>query len=93
MKPPRHIQIGAHDVSVELVRGLREKEACWGDWNLDELRIRLDADAPPTLMVHTYWHEVMHAIFELTGYPEHSENEQLVDAVGGAIANIMTRRK
>jgi len=94
-KIPSSFQLLGHTIEVLQEEKLTASDGteCDGLWTHDKLTIQLKADLKPSLKVHTFFHEVTHAIFDLCGYEKLSDDEDLVDSLGGALAQIdQTRR-
>lgn len=65
-----------------------------GKWDSDRSEIVLyGTGRAKDLMWHTFWHEVSHVIFDLAGQKKLSENEELVDLVGGMLHQITQTMK
>lgn len=47
------------------------------------------AGVSPSVIVHTFYHELAHAVFHFAGRSELFEDETLVDVVGGLIAQFI----
>jgi len=43
--------------------------------------------------MQTFWHEVSHAIFDLLGYDEWSENETVVEQLGQAVYQVLKTKR
>ena len=54
----------------------------------DRRTITLDATLEPVVLWHAWHHELMHAVFYALGRYEQSDDEGLVDSVGGALAQV-----
>lgn len=90
---PKTFRLLGHTIKVKPRPGLHSKEAAYGMWVQHELTIYIDPDMPPSLLAHTFWHEATHAVLDLTGFTQMSENEVLVDSIGGALAQIIETLK
>lgn len=42
------------------------------------------------VVLHTYWHEVTHFLLHYAGHPDLSEDEVLVDVIGGLLAQVVS---
>lgn len=73
MRPPRAIRIGPFDVRVDLSKKAQEKVdrdndgPLYGLWDGRNATIMLSSRAADTILRETLLHEVLHAIFELSG--------------------------
>jgi hypothetical protein len=90
---PKRFKLGPHEITVKVVSLAEMEEACrghhdeapWGLWDMGASTIyirRVHKGFPPSMQLHTFWHEFMHAAFETLGYERLSHNEQLVDQMG-----------
>lgn len=66
---PSQIKIGNRTVPVTIQANLRsgDKEVM-GYYSLDDPAIFINADMSPLATVETFWHELMHAIFDYTRF-------------------------
>lgn len=87
---PRQFKLLAHPWTVEPVHGTFEVDgdACNGCCDFSTLTIRVNVDLPPSLVVHSFMHEVMHAVLWSLGHPL-ATDEGFVDSVGCALAQVM----
>ena len=93
MRHVKRFQILGHTIKVKKVRGLMKKHGCYGRWSELNQHIEIDPAQPDTLYAHTLWHEITHAILANLHYLELNANEQLVDGIGGALAQIHASMK
>ena len=42
------------------------------------------------VILHTYWHEVTHFLLHYSGHPDLSDDEVLVDVLGGLLAQVQS---
>lgn len=54
---------------------------CFGEFSQDELIIRIDFAQQPQRVVETLIHEVMHAIYGLSGIKDEDKEERIVTAM------------
>lgn len=62
-------------------------------WDPKRNKICISPDEKDGDALHDFFHEFMHAAFEKCGYEKLSEDEQLVDAVGGLLAQMIDTGK
>jgi hypothetical protein len=88
---PKQFQLMAHTWTVEHVPGMITDPAdggtCRGLCEFEALRISINVAQPQSMVLHTFMHEVMHAVLWTLGRAE-CENELFVDAVGGGLAQV-----
>lgn len=60
-----------------------------GTCDYDTLTIEVADCLPPDLIRHTIMHEVMHAVLHHLGRTAMCEDEDIVDSLGGAMAQIL----
>jgi hypothetical protein len=86
-KIPASFMLMARTITVSLHDGLRsddeQNEEVQGLGNWEKGFIKLDRNQEPTALMHTFFHEVTHLVFEASGREDLSINEALVDLVGG----------
>jgi hypothetical protein len=87
---PKSFKLLAHTWTVEGMHGAFEEDGdlCNGICDFRTLSIRVNIDAAPSLVLHSFWHEVMHALLWSIGH-ELQTNEGFVDAVGCALAQVL----
>lgn len=62
----------------------------YGDYDGNRNEIRLFTEGVcDDVILHTYYHELMHCLFDKAGYPDHSNDETLVDQIGGLLAQYL----
>lgn len=89
---PTSFQLLGHAWTVEHVHGdviAKDGDRCKGLCEFDELTIRVNVDLAPSLVWHTFMHEVMHAVLYSMGH-ELTSNEGFVDSIGGCLAQVLT---
>lgn len=65
-----------------------------GDWCEDTNEIRLYTHGvDDSLILHSFYHELMHCLLNRAGYTELSADETLVDIVGGLLGQFHTTRR
>ena len=90
---PRSFKLLDHTIKVREKSGLMDKHSAFGLWDAVNLTIYVDPDVPQSVLAHTLWHEIMHAVLDLTGHSKLSCNERFVDCVGGALAQVVRTLK
>lgn len=89
MKLPKTFKLLDHTIKVIEKAGLVAEHNAFGMWSHTELTIWVDPEVPTSMQAHTLWHEIMHAVLDLTGHSKLSYNERFVDAMGGALAQVI----
>lgn len=87
---PAKFSLLGHTIKVKKSKRLIQTESVHGLWDPLQLTITIDTTQPMSHQVHTFWHEVIHAALDLTGNERLSRDERLVDALGGALAQIIS---
>ena len=90
---PKTFKVFDHTCHIKPTPGLMEKQHAFGMWVEKDLTMYIDTDTPESLVVHTLWHEIMHAVLDLTGHSKLSHNERFVDCMGGALAQVIKTLK
>jgi hypothetical protein len=91
VKIPEKFQLMGHPWTVEHIHGkitADDGDQCNGLCEFYKLTIKVNVDNPPSLVLHTFFHEVMHAVLWTLGN-DLAENENFVDAVGGGLAQVL----
>lgn len=89
---PKQFKLMAHTWTVKHVDGMitaPDGDLCRGFCDFYSLTISVNVAQTPSMVMHTFMHEVMHAVLWSLGN-ELAENELFVDAVGGALAQVAT---
>lgn len=90
---PTKFKVLNHDVSVVEVPMIRDAGR-YGDWDPDRNEIRVFTKGMcDDVIVHTYFHELVHCIFERLGYTEDNQDEAKVDQIGGILAQVFRTKK
>lgn len=85
---PRYFDLGGHRIRVRFIDDTDHEKA--GSWSPEEDLIRLwSKGRSHDYMVQTFLHELGHAILDIWGLSEHSENEPLVDALGQGLMQYL----
>lgn len=89
---PKQFKLMAHTWTVVHSYGMitdpEDGETCRGLCQFDTLTIHVNVAQPASMVVHTYLHEVMHAVLWSLGRKE-CEDELLVDSVAGALTHVL----
>lgn len=87
---PKQFKLMAHTWTVEHVQGTFDVDgdACNGVCDFSSLTLRVNVAAPPSLVLHSFLHEVMHAVLWSLGHPL-ATDEGFVDSVGCAMAQVL----
>ena len=97
MAIPKQFNIFGHTIKVKYVKDLQKNQDCYGKWDNDTLTISLQcpttATTQKTLQEQTFYHELAHAICDLTGYPELSKDEQFIDLFGSGLHQVQVTQK
>lgn len=89
---PTQFKLMAHTWTVIHAPGMitdpADGDTCRGLCQFDTLTIHINVAQPPSMVAHTYLHEVMHAVLWTLGRVE-CDNELFVDSVAGALAQVL----
>jgi hypothetical protein len=90
MEIPNSFQLMGHRWTVQRMPGSFEEDGdlCNGICDFQTLTIRVNTDAADSLVMHSFMHEVMHAVLWTLGH-ELATNEGFVDATGAALAQVL----
>lgn len=78
---PETYQLGSQTIKVELDNDLREDGDNLGAWYEVINTIKITSKAPRQKQELTYYHELVHSIFDLLGEDKLSNNDKLVDNI------------
>lgn len=90
---PKSFKIFNHTIKVEYRDDLIDKLSAYGLWVERDLTIYVDTTTPKTLIQHTLYHEIMHAMLDLTGHSELSQDERFVDCLGDCLSQVVSTLK
>lgn len=100
MTKVRSFQILNHTIKIRYPRTINdpEKGNLCGDCLPDDCALKVatapsGTTAPDSSIEHTRWHEQVHLMFHFAGRPDLYENEQLVDALAGYLAQYEATAK
>lgn len=88
---PHQFSLMAHTWTVEHVQGrviADDGDECNGLCIFDKLTIKVNVTLPPTLVVHTYLHELMHATLWSLGN-KLCDDEAFVDSISNALTQAI----
>lgn len=89
LKIPEYINVLNHTVHIKEIPNLPEVGK-YGDWDADRCEIRLFTEGvADSVILHTYYHELVHCLLEYSGYPDLSADEVLTDHLGGLLAQAL----
>ncbi|MBT8450108.1 MAG: hypothetical protein KJO69_10485 [Gammaproteobacteria bacterium] len=87
LRIPSKFKLYNHTVKVE-DHSLRDAGK-YGDWDQDTNTIRLFTNGVcDDVIIHTYYHELAHAMLDVIGRGDLSGDEPLVDQLGGLLAQL-----
>lgn len=76
-------------MSKEVVEGSK----LLGDTCFKDALIRLDMDQPEECLEHTFLHELVHALLQVSTRPKLTHDEKLVDSIAGALHQYLQTKK
>jgi hypothetical protein len=87
---PSQFQILGHTITVEIIPlDEWEHSDCTAYYAPERDKIYVRAHHTESLMKHAFWHEVMHAMFNLLNRDTLYKREVLVDNLGAVLAQIL----
>lgn len=90
---PREFQVLNHTVRVKEIPNLPEVGR-YGDWDADRNEIRLFTHGVcEDVIVHSFYHELIHCLLERAGRQDLSTDETLVDTLGGVLAQALHKQE
>jgi hypothetical protein len=95
-KLPTSIEILGNKITVEQVDNLANIGDRFGDWcnRTNTIRVQsLGKGVPNDVIFATFYHEVTHAILDLTGHSDLSADESFVERVGQAFHHAEKSRR
>lgn len=89
---PKSFNLAGHTIIVQSVlpRKWRHSKDCVGMWMPDKNRIELISTLKGTHRQQVFVHEATHAILDIAGYYELSEDEALVDRISHLLQQMLT---
>jgi len=91
---PKSFQLMGHTIKVRITTDVSEDNV--GEWKPAQqeiLVLPVGKKFTKSNQEQTFWHETMHAIFDVLSYPDHYVDEQLVDRIGQCLHQIDKTRK
>ena len=85
----RNINILGIDFSVNEVPVVNKNSPEKGEINYLKCQILIDESMPEDLKEQTLWHEILHAICDLTGNYEIGQNENAVQSIATALYCVL----
>lgn len=86
MKIPKTVMIGPHLIRVTREKDLSAKNALLGQANITNCQIRLQTGIEESVMVVTFYHELLHVILDALGEKRLAANEKLIDSLSCLLA-------
>lgn len=86
---PRRFKAMNHTINVVRIPLKKWKWDDWAYWDSSNMQI-LVCQGKASVAFHSFCHEVTHCLCELAGRPDLSENEGLVDVLGGLLAQALS---
>lgn len=93
---PKSFTLLGNTIKVETVANLSTIGDRMGDWKASENKIRIQAPGhgiSDDVIFATFYHELIHAVFDLTGHSKLSEDEELVERIGQALYQAEKTRR
>ena len=90
---PSSFTVLNHNIRVKEIPALPDIGR-YGDWDSDRNEIRIFTHGVcDDVILHTYYHELMHCLLDKAGYPDLSNDEVMVDQLGGLLAQYLYTRQ
>lgn len=98
MMLPSKFNLLGREINVKLVSDLKERHGAWGTYrdNTGEIELQCSTDsvgAADSLVEHSFYHELVHAILSAMGENDLNENEKFVDVFAGLLHQMQTTAK
>lgn len=93
---PTSIEILGNLITVEQVDNLASIGDRFGDWDAKANTIRVQSlkkGVPNDVIFATFYHEVAHAVLDLTGHSDLSADESFVERIGQAFHHAEKSRR
>ena len=89
---PTKFQLTGHTIQVKVVSPSKWKhpKKCVGMWLPDKYEIHILSTCKGTNRQQVWAHEAMHAMLDVAGHDDLSQNEQLVDRLGHLLQQMLT---
>lgn len=88
---PKRFSVMGREVRVRYVEDLVSSHDCYGVWMPSKNIIALqmpDQNHCESVIAQSFWHEVMHCIFESLGRNDLSKKEALVEQIGQCLYQL-----
>jgi len=83
---PKEFEILNHRITVELKDAVEGDKNGVTDFDTDSVTVFTTGKTTDDILVHTYFHELAHILFQYAGYPDDCKDETKVDVIGGLLA-------
>lgn len=93
---PSKFSLFGQTITVQLESGFAKDHECYGKWIPSKNLILLqepNEDYADDVILQTFWHESTHAMLDLLGYGDWSENERFVEQMGQSIYQILKSKR
>jgi hypothetical protein len=89
---PKQFKLAGHTICIANIPAKKWKHGkdCVGMWMPDQYRIEIVGTLKGTNRQQVFLHEAVHAILDVAGYYELSEDEALVDRVSHLLQQMLT---
>lgn len=89
---PKQFKLAGHTICIANMPAKKWKHGkdCVGMWMPDQYRIEIVGTLKGTNRQQVFLHEAVHAILDVAGYYELSEDEALVDRVSHLLQQMLT---
>jgi hypothetical protein len=89
---PKQFKLAGHTICIANIPAKKWKHGkdCVGMWMPDQYRIEIIGTLKGTNRQQVFLHEAVHAILDVAGYYELSEDEALVDRVSHLLQQMLT---
>jgi hypothetical protein len=89
---PKQFKLAGHTICIANMPAKKWKHGkdCVGMWMPDQYRIEIIGTLKGTNRQQVFLHEAVHAILDVAGYYELSEDEALVDRVSHLLQQMLT---
>ena len=89
---PKQFKLAGHTIRIANIPAKKWKHGkdCVGMWMPDQYRIEIIGTLKGTNRQQVFLHEAVHAILDVAGYYELSEDEALVDRVSHLLQQMLT---
>ncbi len=82
MRIPKKIKIGAHKYDVYFdIDPTNDDDDCYGNTSFKKLKIGINPSYAVSQQEETFFHEVMHVIYNQLGYDKEDNHEQKIQSI------------